>query len=251
MLDRLAILGNISIGANKATSPNSIKDIWKAHDSAIHSVKNAQNEHPRIMMSELNSIVDKEEFKDSIDVEISRSPIAMSNIRYDKLQNQLSLMSQMENNDSLLDAIESKIKNRSTSHKKHYAKKSKRKKNQSAIPKTIENILAKKISSFNPGFDDAFKFYDKDIHELAEDPLIKKKIEKMNDFASPQFLIGLKKKQRMNEYWKNRIRKDFTKLSKDSDDEYATDTNIHYMKDNQAITKLVKLQNQKNGKTAK
>lgn len=252
MLDRLAILGNISIGANQATSPTSIKNIWKAHDSVVHSVKNALNEHPKIMLSELNSIEDKEEFKDSIDMEICRSPAALSNIRYDKLHNQLSLMSQVDNNDSILDVLHSKGKQkRSTSHKKHYMKKSRRKKNMSAIPKTIENILAKKISSINPNFDDAFKFYEKDIHELAEDPLIKKKLEKMNDFASPQFLIGLKKKQRMNEYWKNRIRKDFTKLNKDSDDEYATDTNIHYMKDNQAITKLVKLPNQKNAKGQK
>ena len=73
----------------------------------------------------------------------------------------------------------------------------------------------------------------------------------MNDIASPQFLIGLKKKQRMNEYWKNRIRKDFTKLNKESDDEYISDENIHHIKQNKAITKLVKLPTNKNVKTSK
>ena len=37
VLDRLAILGNISIGQNKTNSPTSIQEIWKAHDSVIHT----------------------------------------------------------------------------------------------------------------------------------------------------------------------------------------------------------------------
>ena len=103
-----------------------------------------------------------------------------------------------------------------------------RKKNVSAIPKSIESILLKKISSINPSFDNAFKYYDKDIRELAEDPAINEKIKNMDDYSSSEFLLGLKKKQRMNEYWQSRIRKDFTKLDKDSEDANRVQINKPY-----------------------
>ena len=39
MLDRLAILNNISIRSNKNNSPTIIKDIWSAYDNIVHTVK--------------------------------------------------------------------------------------------------------------------------------------------------------------------------------------------------------------------
>ena len=100
-----------------------------------HTVKNSSKRNPKIILSDLNSIDDREEFKDSIDIELNNSPAALSHIRYDKLQNQLSMMSNLESNDSLLDVVNNKMKNRSIIHRKHFGKKSKRRKNFSVIPK--------------------------------------------------------------------------------------------------------------------
>lgn len=73
----------------------------------------------------------------------------------------------------------------------------------------------------NPTFDEAFRYHENDIHELAEDVTVQKKLKNISDFASPRFLMGLKKKQRMREYWLSRVRKDFTSLDKEKVDEEA------------------------------
>lgn len=217
MLDRLAILGNINVGNHTTKNSPNIHEIWKAHDVGLKSVKNSDLKLNKIELSDLDSSITQEEMKDSLDraLEISHNRIASQ--RYKKLHNQRSYFSNVESSDSFLeDTVH--LKNKLTGGKPKSKVKRKRRNNHSVIPKTIENALLKKISQVNPSFDDAFKYYDKDIHELAEDPTIKKKIEHMSEFASPSFLMGLKKKQRMQEYWKSRVRKDFTQLDK-SDDE--------------------------------
>jgi hypothetical protein len=77
----------------------------------------------------------------------------------------------------------------------------------------------------NSNLDEAFQYHDNDINELAEAPSIKKKLGNISDFVSPRFLMGLKKKQRMQEYWKSRVKKDFTKLNKDAENDSNTGAN--------------------------
>lgn len=218
MLDRLAILGNITVGNSSTKNSPNIREIWKAHDVGLKSVKNSDLQLNKIELSDLDSSVAQEEMKDSLDraLEISQNRIASQ--RYKKLHNQRSCFSNAESADSFLDET-IRLKNKLIGGKPKSKVKRKRRNNYSVIPKTIENALLKKITQVNPTFDEAFRYYEKDIHELAEDPTIKKKIEYMNDFASPRFLMGLKKKQRMQEYWKSRVRKDFTKLDKSDDDQ--------------------------------
>jgi hypothetical protein len=219
MLERLHILGNISVGPNSTKNSN-IREIWK-NNASVFSVKNS----PRIISDkiELGGLDSPSEklmpIKDSLDREIEASTCGFDSQRRNKLHNQMSLASHIESSESFLNDT---IKFNNTVKKRIFRKKKSRRRkrqNLSVIPKTIENQLTKKITKINPTFDEAFKYYESDIHELAEDPTVKTKLEHMTDFASPRFLIGLKKKQRMQEYWRMRVRKDFTKLNKEISEE--------------------------------
>lgn len=103
MLDRLAILGNITVGNNSTKNSPNIREIWKAHDVGLKSVKNSDLQLNKIELSDLDSSVAQEEMKDSLDraLEISQNRIASQ--RYKKLHNQRSCFSNAESVDSFLD----------------------------------------------------------------------------------------------------------------------------------------------------
>lgn len=221
VLERLNLLGSISVGPN-STKNTSIREIWK-NNASVFSVKNS----PRMITEKIElggldtPTESKTPIKDSLDRELEASTSGFGSQRQNKLHNQFSLASQVESSESFLnDTIRFNHRTKKRIFKRKKSKRQKRQ-NLSVIPKTIENQLTKKIEQINPSFDDAFKYYESDIHELAEDPSIKTKLEHMHDFASPRYLIGLKKKQRMQEYWRLRVRKDFTKLNKDISEEQS------------------------------
>lgn len=235
--ERLAMLNNISVGA---TSPknNTIQEIWKNNGSAVKSTKIMGDHKNRIYFSQLGSPKLEMEHKDSLDKELDKVKVQLTSQRQGKIKNNISMFSQLESNESFLNEsldINKLLKKKRYKKRSRSKFKANRKHNNTTIPQTIQNDLNKKIALINPTFDEAFKYHESDINELSEDPTIRKKLENICDFASPRFLMGLKKKQRMQEYWRSRVRKDFTKLNKDIEEVDGTQE----IDDNFAIKKLI------------
>lgn len=253
LVNRLQMLENTSIGMNNPGNSSNMRysELIKPRVRHPTTTKNKDLLDNHIMLSPDNSIDSrnsKNEFKDSIDREIehvvnsNRKPVKSKlSLNFNSqmsrevatnlekghkksLINQLSLFSGAdESTNSLQDTEVSRFNLQTKIHKPRNRlkrKMRKRRMNRSIANKTIEHLLTKKIGSANHQLDPAFRFYNQDIAELAEDPDFKRKLENAGDFISPTFLLGLKKKQRMQEYWKSRVKKDFTKLSKDSDEFY-------------------------------
>lgn len=163
-------------------------------------------------------------FSKKLNLNLSRDATLEPRKQQRKMKNQLSILSNVESAKSLINSEDPRVNAHSTVRKpKHKIRRrmKKRKMVRESIAKlTIEHLLSKRINVINPDLEPAFKYYNQDIHDLAEDPEIKKKLEHAGDFISPRYLIGLKKKQRMHEYWKSRVRKDFTKLSESSNSSF-------------------------------
>lgn len=243
--DRLAILNNISLGATSPKS-NTIQEIWKNHGSAVKSTKIMGDHKNRVYLSQLGSPKLQVEHKDSLEKEIDMAQGKLTSQRQGKIKNNISMFSQLESNESFLnESLDSKKLLKKKRYKKRSRSKNKanRRHNNTTIPQTIQNDLNKKIALLNPTFDEAFKYHASDIADLSEDPTIRKKLENTCDIASPRFLMGLKKKQRMQEYWRSRVRKDFTKLNNDIEEVDGTEE----IDDNFAIKKLIPV----NSETAK
>ncbi|CAI2359995.1 unnamed protein product [Moneuplotes crassus] len=92
-------------------------------------------------------------------------------------------------------------------------------KSKAAISK---ELLAREIDNLNEGMDPAFHYFSKDFEELAKNKDIAKNSTEWGQSISPNYLLGLKIKQRQKEYWKKRIQRDFspTKNKKQKESRY-------------------------------
>jgi len=165
IIDRLAMLGNISIAPvkNKNTT---IQDIWRGHDSVVERTKRSDFANPinhaSYAQSPEISLIEKE------------SPHTIEKTSKTR-RKKPSFSTHAKNLDLFLeDSIIEKYTK--TSRKKKSKKGRKRGLNKSVIqenvgilPKSLEHHLSKKIKQVNPSFDEAFKYYDNDIHDLIED----------------------------------------------------------------------------------
>jgi hypothetical protein len=127
VLDRLTILGNINVSPNNSKNA-SVRDIWKAHDDVLNSVKKSakRNNATIHLTSYEDPAMGENNFKDSLDKEIMESPENKTRKRNSRFINQISSESYLYNSeieDENTLQVHPKLKKRKMGQKKAGRKK--------------------------------------------------------------------------------------------------------------------------------